>query len=429
VLRIEASGGAAAAASAAGASTAEQIQQIAHGGDVEAARQFLQQQPEQKDALYAALVKSDPAMIHRLEDSAHPPSTATASASPSLSDRLGSLQQQLQQMSGETAISHAETWTTGAINSVRSNTPVVSQAASVGRAVLGFASSALFGLGGLAAKASPTGMLASAVGEAKTGAELAEGKTTPAQLAQREWDGMKAIPGALVQPVTSAWHRGDHVESVTSGALLVGSLLVPEADAAKAADVADAANTAQVAERAGSVERAAGLERPLTVPETIKFDAGAKGGWNKALNEPLKPNAVYVENGMGYRYTTDGLGRVARADGTLDLNKADRAGYQQQHAGGSWRQLTDQGGHLIASIFGGPGERINLVPMDANLNQGAWRSMEAGWAKELAAGKTVSVDVQPIYAGESLRPDRFVIRHKVGDDVPQYIRFTNKPGG
>lgn len=28
-----------------------------------------------------------------------------------------------------------------------------------------------------------------------------------------------------------------------------------------------------------------------------------------------------------------------------------------------------RGGYLIASIFNGPGEKLNLVPMDGNLNK------------------------------------------------------------
>ncbi len=33
-------------------------------------------------------------------------------------------------------------------------------------------------------------------------------------------------------------------------------------------------------------------------------------------------------------------------------------------------------GHLIASVFNGPGERLNLLPMNGNLNKGAWKAME-----------------------------------------------------
>jgi len=41
----------------------------------------------------------------------------------------------------------------------------------------------------------------------------------------------------------------------------------------------------------------------------------------------------------------------------------------------------DEGGHLIASIFKGPGEQINYTAMDGNLNKGAWKRMENKWAE------------------------------------------------
>ncbi|XTZ37853.1 DNA/RNA non-specific endonuclease [Salmonella enterica] len=43
--------------------------------------------------------------------------------------------------------------------------------------------------------------------------------------------------------------------------------------------------------------------------------------------------------------------------------------------------------HLIASILNGPGEKLNLVPMDGNLNKGAWKQMENIWVKALSEGK------------------------------------------
>lgn len=36
----------------------------------------------------------------------------------------------------------------------------------------------------------------------------------------------------------------------------------------------------------------------------------------------------------------------------------------------------DQGGHIIARVFNGPGEQINYVPQTAKLNNGEWKSME-----------------------------------------------------
>lgn len=42
---------------------------------------------------------------------------------------------------------------------------------------------------------------------------------------------------------------------------------------------------------------------------------------------------------------------------------------------------------FIASAFNGPGERLNLVSMNGNLNKGEWKSMENTWASALKEGR------------------------------------------
>lgn len=125
------------------------------------------------------------------------------------------------------------------------------------------------------------------------------------------------------------------------------------------------------------------------VRKQITLEGGSSGNWSKELNaRKLEPNADYHVN--GYHYATDGNGRVTQVEGKLDLKTADRNEYQQKVAGREDRLETDQGGHLIASIFNGPGERLNLVAMDGNVNMGAWKSMENKLAKALEAGKVGS---------------------------------------
>lgn len=48
----------------------------------------------------------------------------------------------------------------------------------------------------------------------------------------------------------------------------------------------------------------------------------------------------------------------------LQLGKNDRNSYQQKVSGRDDRGAKDHGGHLIASMFKGPGEGVNIVPMD-----------------------------------------------------------------
>ena len=60
-------------------------------------------------------------------------------------------------------------------------------------------------------------------------------------------------------------------------------------------------------------------------------------------------------------------------------------------------------------MFKGPGEGINIVPMDKNFNGsgGEWYALERTWKKALESNQTVKVIIKPIYSGNSRRPTSF----------------------
>ncbi|WP_435056131.1 DNA/RNA non-specific endonuclease [Yersinia aleksiciae] len=158
----------------------------------------------------------------------------------------------------------------------------------------------------------------------------------------------------------------------------------------------------------------------------VVVDSGKKGAWNKAMNKP-EPNTVYQVDGNKV-YKTDNLARPSLAEGTLSPNVKDRNGYQQCKAG-KCGNPGDEGGHLIASIFNGPGEKLNLLPMDGNLNKGVWKKMENTWAKALSEGKEVKVSIQPSYVGDSTRPDKFYVEYSIGGGRVISETFKNASGG
>lgn len=139
----------------------------------------------------------------------------------------------------------------------------------------------------------------------------------------------------------------------------------------------------------------------------------------------LKPNVEYVTE-EGYKYVTDSSGRISNVEGSLNAGKAKRNVYAQRAVGKDNGRLdTDDGGHLIASIFKGSGDLDNLVPMDATLNRGDWKVMENSWAKALDKGKTVDIKIKSIYSGTSQRPISFKVKYRV--DNGRWIKetFTN----
>ncbi|WP_330993516.1 DNA/RNA non-specific endonuclease, partial [Pluralibacter gergoviae] len=146
---------------------------------------------------------------------------------------------------------------------------------------------------------------------------------------------------------------------------------------------------------------------------------------NKVLNNP-EPNKVYSSSNGSFE--TDGMSRTVSVNATLSINKNDRNTYQQCEAG-KCGNSGDEGGHLIASIFGGPREKINIIPMDGNLNKGAWKSMENTWGNALKDGKKVEVKIEPVYIGDSKRPDSFSVTYSIDGGRPVIRDISNTPGG
>jgi len=169
------------------------------------------------------------------------------------------------------------------------------------------------------------------------------------------------------------------------------------------------------------------LDEALNARPRVELDQGAKGGWNAKLNGELAPNTDYVVSGR-YTYSTDASGRVEQVTGTLDLKHADRNGYQQTKAGqeGGIKDGVDgdEGGHLIAAIFNGPGEQINYHAMDGTLNKSGWKVMENEWAAALKEGKQVDVDIKAVFEGDSKRPDAFRVEYVI-DGKPSTRTFFN----
>ena len=169
---------------------------------------------------------------------------------------------------------------------------------------------------------------------------------------------------------------------------------------------------------------------------------GGCGGQSNCLNVTLEADTHYIvsskRNGSNseYIYTTDANGRVESVSGDLDLEPGFRSSYQQRQAGSDGFP-SDEGGHLIGTQFDGPGDGINLVPQNWELNRGAgspWRAMESAWADALSdtPPKSVTVNMRLEYpsSGSNLpnRPDRFVVEWEIDGQKFSEI-FRNQAGG
>ena len=144
---------------------------------------------------------------------------------------------------------------------------------------------------------------------------------------------------------------------------------------------------------------------------------------------PMKPNDCYESN--GYTYQTDASGRIISASGELHLDDTRiRNPDAQIMAGGDDRALNDDGGHLIATRFGGSPELDNLVAENTYINRAEYKRLENAWARDLEAGNRVVVNIKPYYGVDSQRPthiagDYTVIRPD-GSSFKEYFSLTNE---
>ncbi|SDZ06522.1 DNA/RNA non-specific endonuclease, partial [Thermoactinomyces sp. DSM 45892] len=161
-----------------------------------------------------------------------------------------------------------------------------------------------------------------------------------------------------------------------------------------------------------------------------KVDFGDQFNYTRnGQSKELKAN-VEFETPEGYNFKTDEHARLTSAEGDLQAGKTyPRNGNDQLKVGGGDRLSDDQGGHLIAHVFKGSGLSDNLVPMNGNLNKGAWKRMENQWGRSLKNGEKVKVDIKVNYEGTSQRPSSFDVRYKIGEDDWETQTFNNVAGG
>ncbi len=142
------------------------------------------------------------------------------------------------------------------------------------------------------------------------------------------------------------------------------------------------------------------------------------------MNDALLANAKYTLR--GYTYRTDAVGRISCAEGKLRLREQKRSALNtpMTDASKTHHRSSDQRGHLIADLFDAAAGLGNLVPMDCQLNQSRYRSLEARLAKALEAGKDVYYRIQPVYHGRSFRPTGFLVDYTI-DGKKESTTFVN----
>lgn len=143
------------------------------------------------------------------------------------------------------------------------------------------------------------------------------------------------------------------------------------------------------------------------------------------VDKELLPESEYTIN--GYEYKTDDIGRIVSAEGKLHLkNHEGRLDIKDSKSdiGKGDEKETDDRGHLIGDRFDGSNGLENMVPQDSKINKGEFNQFENQLAKEVSAGNDVRVKIEPIYSGESRRPDAIGVTYSINGETSMRI-FPN----
>lgn len=150
-------------------------------------------------------------------------------------------------------------------------------------------------------------------------------------------------------------------------------------------------------------------------------------GYIYKIDGQLLPNCEYTIGRVTYK--TDEYGRIILCDGDAVLTpEGERDNKAQTMAGGEDRKEGDQGGHILARIFGGAKGIENMLAMRGTaINQSVYKRMENEIGKALEEGKEVHIHVEIKYDGDSKRPSRITVIYTI-DGKKTEVQFDNDEG-
>ncbi|MDP9741219.1 UNVERIFIED_ORG: CxxC motif-containing protein [Bacillus sp. B2I3] len=129
----------------------------------------------------------------------------------------------------------------------------------------------------------------------------------------------------------------------------------------------------------------------------------------------LKPDIRYKTGEYDYFYETDNVGRIVKFETeNLQLTtRTDRLSHSKNTPGKVKGQ--DHAGHLAGDRFGGSPKIDNLVSQLSDVNLKQYKKIEEEWAAALkeTPPKKVKVNVDIIYSGSDMRPEKFKVIYTI----------------
>ncbi|WP_154655274.1 T7SS effector LXG polymorphic toxin [Pontibacillus halophilus] len=162
----------------------------------------------------------------------------------------------------------------------------------------------------------------------------------------------------------------------------------------------------------GSVK---GTGNRLAGESDVKTLVGRGEQYTNGRKNRLKPNIRYQTGEYDYFYETDGAGRLVKFETeNLQLTaRTDRLSHSKNTPGKVKGQ--DHAGHLAGDRFGGSPKIDNLVSQLSDVNLKEYKKIEDTWAAALkeTPPKEVTVDVEIVYDGNNMRPEKFIVNYAI----------------
>lgn len=159
------------------------------------------------------------------------------------------------------------------------------------------------------------------------------------------------------------------------------------------------------------------LSKYVESPNYTKVKYGEQ--YARLRPKKLKANIEYTTP-TGHIYRTDHKGRIKEVYvDNLSLKDGGRNNHAQRTVGGEDRLPDDDGGHLIARMFGGSKDIDNLVAQSKYINRsfkenGDWYKLEKLWEKAIKSGKSIeNIKIEVKYKGNSQRPTIFKVEYEI----------------
>ncbi|WP_426940620.1 DNA/RNA non-specific endonuclease (plasmid) [Bacillus mycoides] len=165
-----------------------------------------------------------------------------------------------------------------------------------------------------------------------------------------------------------------------------------------------------------------------TVNRTVNGTGGASGvktlvktgeHFTNGRRNRLKPDIRYKTGEFDYFYETDSLGRIEKFEtDKLQLTEREKRLSHSKNTLGKVKGQ-DHAGHLAGDRFGGSPKVDNLVSQLSDVNMKQYKKIEEKWAAALKAEppKEVTVDLDIIYSGNNVRPEKFLVKYTVDGET------------